>query len=601
MRLGVDFGTTNSSVGYFDGETLHAVLTDSLNDNPYVMPSLIYIDRAGKETVGTQAANLYLRDETGRPIRWRRRIAGEIKITVASVASVGGEPIEFSENVNVLVDSAARGRLLQSIKTALFNPRYDGTRVFSRYYRIETLIAIVLRELRQATEQELSQPCREIVLGRPVRFSDNPYVEARAESILFKAAHLAGFEDVVFALEPVGVAYLHHRESRERKTCLVFDFGGGTLDLTLADVGGALPPQIRATGGVQVGGDDLDRRLMELLLPYFGAGPDGPLPQEMSDKLRAWQTMPELSRPAELEQIRRLRRNGYDRGLQALETLVTRNLGFKLFKEIERVKKMLSSHDREVLRFEHDAIQIAEPITRRRFERLIASEVDLVIAGVESILAQAGLQASQVDLVLRTGGSSQIPAFSRALESLFGAEKLRAIDPLVSVMGGFAVLGHETTSPPAPDPMALLDDARHEAYTLVIGARCFGDRDYVIDRLPVVLHQLPALRLYNTDKISERADYLRFSLREPARVYVAYDADMPQPPAWLADFRIEPLLIEIEDSFARIARSMQVYSRDYPAGEVVLGGAQAAGFEGEAVVNYLLLARPLPSSADQTG
>lgn len=592
MRLGIDFGTTNSSVGYFDGESLHPILTDALNDNPYVMPSLIYIDRAGHETVGTQAANLYLRDETGRPIRWRRRRAGEIKITVASVASVGGEPIEFSENVSVLVDSAARGRLLQSIKTALFNPRYDGTRVFNRYYRIEALIAIVLRTLREATERELGEPCREIVLGRPVRFSDNPYTEARAEAILFKAAHLAGFEDVIFALEPVGVAYLHHRESQKRQTCLVFDFGGGTLDLTIADVGGVHPPQIRATGGVQVGGDDLDRRLMELLLPYFGAGPDGPLPAEMADKLRAWQTMPELSRPAELEKIRRLRRNGHDRVLQPLETLVTRNLGFKLFKEIERVKKALSSREREVLRFEHGAVQIAETVTRRRFERLIAAEVDAVRAEVEALLAQAGIQPGAIDLVLRTGGSSRIPVFGRMLAGLFGADRMRDIDPLVSVMGGFAVLAHEASRQTPPDPAALLVDVPYETYALQVGARCFADRDYVIDRLPVALHQAPTLRLPNADKDSEDPAYLRLRLGVPARVYVAYDADIPQSPDWLADFRVEPLLIEIEDAFARIARSMQVYSREYPAGEVVLGGAQAAGFAGEAVVNYLVFALP---------
>jgi hypothetical chaperone protein len=319
MHLGVDFGTTNSSIALFDDDGLHPISTDPANDNPYTTPSILYIDRDNQVTVGARAADSYMARETGRPVRWRRREAGEITVTVAGVSSISGNaPIEFVQPVNVLVDEAANGRLIQSIKTALFNPRYEGTHIFDHYYRIEDLIALILRHLRLGAEAAYGQSVQQIVLGRPVRFSDSPLVDSRAEAILLKAAVLAGFPRVRFELEPVGVAHLYHRSSPVRQCVLVFDFGGGTLDLTIAQVGGPHPPAILATGGLPLGGDDIDRRIMKSLLPYFGGGDDGVLPADMSDRLLAWQTMPELSRPRHIERIHHLKHNGQFPAMQAL-------------------------------------------------------------------------------------------------------------------------------------------------------------------------------------------------------------------------------------------------------------------------------------------
>ena len=91
------------------------------------------------------------------------------------------------------------------------------------------------------------------MIGRPVRFSDDPAVTARAEEILYKAARLAGFDDVRFQMEPIGAAFLYHARTPERTRALIFDFGGGTLDLTVADLGGVQrardPLDLRRAGG----------------------------------------------------------------------------------------------------------------------------------------------------------------------------------------------------------------------------------------------------------------------------------------------------------------------------------------------------------------
>ncbi len=598
MRLGVDFGTTNSAIALYDGQQLKTIQVDRVNDNADVMPSLLYVDRSHHVTTGAQAANAYLQYETGRPVRWRQHEAGEIEITVASLTS--SDPIAFTQAVNVMVDEAANGRLIQSIKTALFNARYEGTQIFDRFFRVESLIALILSQLKQAAEHQLETTVDQIVLGRPVQFSDNPVVDYRAESILFQAAHLAGFKDVTFELEPVGVAYLQHRNSRERQTALVFDFGGGTLDLTIADVGGDRPPNILATGGVALGGNDLDQRIMKSLLPYFGGGDDGILPSALSDKLLAWQTMPELSRPRYREIINRLQRAGHQSEMRALETLISNNIGFKLFKEIERVKKQLSTTTSAQLHFEFEDVHIQETITRRRFDRMIAGDVARIDSSIHNLLAAANLEPAAIDIVLRTGGSSQIPAFSNLLGRIFGDNKIKAIDPLISVTGGFAVVAHERPLPVRPELNTVTaiqtttgPYTTFDTYHLIPGVPVYTDRDFVVNRMPPVLDNTLALRLANNDFEVTDDQFLHFCLERPAQVYVAYDAAAEELPRWLRTFQLTPLRIEIEDEFALIRRTLNLYSRDYQPGQVMLGGNMASGAHGPVLSQYLVVVQPL--------
>jgi hypothetical chaperone protein len=85
--------------------------------------------------------------------------------------------------------------------------------------------------MKQRAEKQLGDSCDSVVLGRPVRFSDDPAVDARAEEILFRAARFAGFQDITFQREPIAAAHLYHITAPTRQHALVFDFGGGTLDL----------------------------------------------------------------------------------------------------------------------------------------------------------------------------------------------------------------------------------------------------------------------------------------------------------------------------------------------------------------------------------
>lgn len=581
MRLGVDFGTTNSAAGLYDGERFLPIITDPDNQPPSLLPSLLYIDREHQSVVGSRAAELYLETETGRPVRWVRRDSREIETTVASLS---GDPIEFLQTTSVMVDEGARGRLLQSIKTVLGNPRYEGTEIFERFYPVDVLIARILSTLKQAAETHTRRNFNEVTLGRPVHFSRNPVADSRAESILLRAAYLAGFQDVVFQLEPVAVAHYFHRTSRQRQTVLVFDFGGGTLDLTLARVGGTSEPEILATRGVRLGGDDLDRRIMATLLPYFGGGDEGILPPDIVERLLSWQAMPELSQPHYRSRIRELRRIGKRNALDALETLVTKNLGFKLFKEIERVKKQLSQRPSVALTFEYEAVQIHHSLTRRRFERLIAPDLALV----ESAIRELVPQPETVDLVLRTGGSSLIPAFQGLLIDIFGEDRQQAIEPMNSVVGGMAVSAYEVSQQPQ-QMESIIDNVQSASgrpcyiQRSRVGSLCYTDRNFTIHRLPYQLDRRPYIQTSNLDHTLNGTHALQFTLRGPARVYIASQIEPAELPEWMQPFTPEPMQVEIIDDFALIRRSLRVYSREYPPGQVVLGGNRGVG-----IVNYMV-------------
>lgn len=607
MRLGIDFGTTNSSIALYDGEELVPIKLDPASDTPNVLASLIYIDRDHRATLGTAAAREYLRRETGRPVRWEKRYVGDVEVVVGG----GGGPIVYDHPMTVTVDTAANGRLLQSVKTALRDAEYDGTEIFDRYYTLDELVAIVLRELKSRAEAQLGTVCDSVAIGRPVRFSDDPAVTARAEETLFKAGRLAGFDDIRFQLEPIGAAYLYSATSNRRETALVFDFGGGTLDLTIADVGGAREPEILATRGVLVGGDDLDRRIMRHLMQYFGTesllkgGQTFPL--EIVNLLRDWQTMPELSRPHYRSMIEGLLGSSTNpESISALQTLVSRNLGFKLFQEIEQTKKRLSDDWLARLDFAYGDIDIRELMTRVRFEGLISDEVLRVDAGVRQVVADAGLRLQQVDVVLRTGGSSLVPAFIRLLAELFGGDKLREMDPLASVVGGLAVAAqvdagwrpayadcYPTPSNPVITGVLARSGREYELTEYQVGSHCYVDnRTFSITRMPLALTGLPAIRPVSADRDAPWRTFLRFCIGRPARVYVAYEAGTARIPDWLSAFEPEDTSIRVVQDGVQI--EFRVYGKDYSPGKVMLGGNHGPGYKGGPNANYMVMVRSCP-------
>ncbi len=457
MRLGIDFGTTNTSAAVFDGETLTYIPLDLQNGSEYNLRSMIYVDSHHHVRLGVDAVQTFLREDTGRAVVLEEKVVGTIENTVASQGFETGEqggPITIIYDVHVNEDVGIRGRLLQSIKTGLRSSAYRGTKIFGRFYTVEELIACILRHVRQRAEEYLGQPVEEALLGRPVIFSDDPEEDRLAEDKLRRAAQLGGFAQVDFLPEPLAAAAFYVNRTPRAQTILVFDFGGGTLDLTVLKVRAGRNQEVRqevlASVGVLVGGDDLDSAIMRgKVAPYFGTQSaidvnfDGrlvPFPEPLADLLAQWQTIPALTRPENIPIIKRAIQYGNDRAaFQALETLATQNYGFALFQAIEQAKRELSEATESTIKLQLGDYALAAALQRVEFNRLIGYEQAEVRRGIREVLAAAGLKPQKVDVVVATGGSSSIPAFQALLRHELPGAELVVSDIFGSVTGGLAI------------------------------------------------------------------------------------------------------------------------------------------------------------------
>ena len=315
--------------------------------------------------------------------------------------------------------------------------------------------------------------------------------------MMFKAARLAGFDDIRLEIEPVGAAYSYHRAAQARQTAFIFDFGGGTLDFTIAQLGGKRAPEILATHGVLVGGDDLDRRLMQSLRKYLGGAV---LPDYVLELLDNWQTMPDLSRPAMMKTINELQPRD-SRGIAALKTLITRNVGFKLFRAVEQTKKNLSASNANQLDFDFENISIHELIGREQFEGMIYREIEKVELGISQTLQVAGVSPEQIDIVLRTGGTSAVPVFTALLARIFGESKLAEMDLFTSVVGGLAIVAAEDggvkpryAARYATEKIIRAAGKPLQLYAFRIGEKCYRDAEYTLSRIPADLSGLPVIK-----------------------------------------------------------------------------------------------------------
>ena len=435
LKVGIDFGTSNSGVAVFDGQKVRLLPVDPKNVLPEVIKTVLYITKDYRAYLGQEAVETYYRDNVNRQRRYVKQWAGEIDYR--------GADMHYVRDIFVYVDELKPGRLLQYLKTALRKDGYQGTQIFERYYSVGDLAKTYLSLLKKRAEDVLGETIDAATLGRPVKFSENPEQDQKAQQTLRQAAHEAGFKEVDFELEPIAAALYYEQTISKPQNVVIFDFGGGTLDIAVMRLGDPKTRKVYASGGVDIAGSDFDRTIIEKrMLSHFGFGKVKHHP-EIMDMIHAipdWMALPEMATPINKNFLEKaIQARVAPVRLKALEHLIYNDLAFTFYNRVEAGKIALSNEGATVISLEDKDIALWELYARSQFEADIQHYVVDVERILLEIIARSGLDIEEIDAVVKTGGSSNIPLFAGMLARLFGAEKVKESNSFSSVVTGLAI------------------------------------------------------------------------------------------------------------------------------------------------------------------
>ncbi|MDP4824209.1 MAG: Hsp70 family protein [Aestuariivirgaceae bacterium] len=375
---GIDFGTSNSSVGVSHGGEARLV---PLEGDHTTMPSAIFFDyETGGTLFGRAAVNAYAEGENGRLMRALKSILGSALI-------------------------------------------HEKTYIRARPMTFFDIVGAYFAYLKVKLEHIAGRPVNDIVLGRPVRFvDDNDAADRAAEETLATVARTQGFGNIAFQFEPIAAALDYERSVLREELVLIVDIGGGTSDFSVVRLSPERRGQadrqgdILANAGVHIGGTDFDRLLsLAQLMPHFGfksLTADGKrhLPSGYFHDLATWHSINTLYAKKIAGELREVRYEAGRRDLvDRLIRVVDERRGHALAMAVERAKIELTDAPRAAIGmpFLKDLDSIS--ISQTDFRQAIGQAVERVGQTVERVLADAGVAAGAIHTVFMTGGSSAVP------------------------------------------------------------------------------------------------------------------------------------------------------------------------------------------------
>lgn len=378
------------------------------------------------------------------------------KETIPSVIFFGFEDdtVHFGRQAVAEYVTGAEGRLMRSLKSVLGTSLIgDTTRVKARSYGFLEILGIFVAELKRRGEAELGDEIGNVVCGRPVHFvDDDPLADAEAQRQLQSALRAQGFNHIEFQFEPIAAALDYERQVTGEKLGLIVDLGGGTSDFSVVRVS---PERARsterggdilATAGVHVGGTDFDRLLaMAKVMPELGLGTrtvDGKrhLPVAPYYDLSTWHRINRLYNAQTLRDLRGTRNEARaPERVEMMMDLIEDRLGHRLVGAVEAAKIELSDADATAFDFPVRDDAIRTTMTIDDLTAALRASVDRIEATIDETLRRAGIGAGEIDSLILTGGSTQVPAIARRLEGLFPEAELVRTDVLGSVGLGLAM------------------------------------------------------------------------------------------------------------------------------------------------------------------
>jgi len=369
--IGIDLGTTNSVVAVMEGGE-PTVITNP--EGSRLTPSVVAFTKNGERLVGQVA---------------KRQAVTNPENTVFSIKRFMGRRYdEVSEEMKMVPYRVARDgdRVIVNVNPAGKDERYAPPQIS----------AMVLQKLKQAAEEYLGQPVTRAVITVPAYFND---AQRQATK---EAGQIAGLEVMRIVNEPTAAALAYGLDKKKEETIAVYDFGGGTFDISILEVGEGVV-EVKATNGdTHLGGDNLDQRIIEWIAAEFKKS-DG---IDLAKDRMALQRLKEAAEKAKME----------------LSTVMETDISLPFITADQSGPKHLSMK-----------------LTRAKFEALVEDLLQKTIGPSRQALTDAGVTAKEVDEVVLVGGSTRIPRVQAIVKELFGREPHKGVNPDEVVAVGAAV------------------------------------------------------------------------------------------------------------------------------------------------------------------
>jgi hypothetical chaperone protein len=345
------------------------------------------------------------------------------------------------------------GRLMRSLKSLLGTSLMEGqTEIAGRALPFRQLLGHFIGEVKRRAEREAGRAFDRAVLGRPVYFvDDDPDADRLAEDTLADIARSVGFTDIGFQYEPIAAAFDYESRIDREELVLIADIGGGTSDFSLVRLGPERASRldrrddILATGGVHIGGTDFDKYLsLASVMPLLGHGSTllsgASVPSSYYFNLATWHTINQAYTRKSIAQLADLVRDAAEPDkLKRLQRLIDDRAGHWLAMRVEEAKIGLS--DAPEVALDLDRLDPPELLRVHRdvFTDAIAGMIDSVGATVQRLLDEAGIDPERVDTVFFTGGSSGVASLRERIAAIVPDARRVEGDLFGSIGAGLAI------------------------------------------------------------------------------------------------------------------------------------------------------------------
>ena len=369
--IGIDLGTTNSCVSVMEGNE-PVVITNA--EGRRTTPSVVAFVDGGERRIGDPAKRQAITNPT-KTIYSIKRFMGTTFDMVSSEVSRVAYPVVKGDNNT---------------------PR---VKIDDRLYTPQEISAMILQKMKKTAEDYLGQEVTEAVITVPAYFND---AQRQATK---EAGEIAGLQVKRIINEPTAAALAYGLDKKNKdQKIVVFDFGGGTHDVSVLELGDGVFEVLATDGDTHLGGDDVDDSIINWLAEEFKKDEGLDLRKDPM----ALQRLKEAAEKAKIE----------------LSSSTSTEINLPYIMPVDGMPKHL-----------------VRTLSRAMFENLISSIVERTIAPCRSALKNAGLGVGDIDEVILVGGSTRIPAIQEAVEKFFGKAPSKGVNPDEVVALGAAIQG----------------------------------------------------------------------------------------------------------------------------------------------------------------